>query len=82
MCEAAALSADWRQSGRTWDFRRCSPNKSKNDTAPACVLVRGLPAKHVLADRAYDASTIPDFGTDTALSRSFWSDGRLLITWM
>lgn len=28
--------------------------------APACDLVRGLPAKQVLADRAYDADSLHD----------------------
>lgn len=32
----------------------------QNDMAPACDLIRGLPAKQVLADRAYDANSLCD----------------------
>ena len=36
----------------------------QNDMAPACDLVRGLPAKQVLADRAYDADSLHDIILD------------------
>ena len=32
----------------------------QNDMAPACDLIRGLPASQVLADRAYDANSLCD----------------------
>lgn len=32
----------------------------QNDMAPACDLIRGLPGKQVLADRAYDANSLCD----------------------
>ena len=32
----------------------------QNDMAPACDLIRGLPAQQVLADRAYDADSLCD----------------------
>jgi transposase len=32
----------------------------QNDMAPACDLIRGLPAGQVLADRAYDADSLHD----------------------
>ncbi len=32
----------------------------QNDMAPACYLIRGLPARQVLADRAYDADSLHD----------------------
>ena len=32
--------------------------------APACDLVRGLPAQHLLADRAYDAHSLHDLVLD------------------
>jgi transposase len=32
----------------------------QNDMAPACDLIRGLPARQVLADRAYDADSLHD----------------------
>ncbi len=30
----------------------------QHDMTPACDLIRGLPARHVLADRAYDADSL------------------------
>lgn len=32
----------------------------QNDMAPACDLIRGIPARQVLADRAYDADSLCD----------------------
>lgn len=32
----------------------------QNDMAPACDLIRGLPAERVIADRAYDADSLCD----------------------
>jgi transposase len=32
----------------------------QNDMAPACDLIRGIPAAKVLADRAYDADSLHD----------------------
>jgi len=32
----------------------------QNDMAPACDLIRGIPADKVLADRAYDADSLHD----------------------
>lgn len=36
----------------------------QNDMAPACDLVRGLPAQQVIADRAYDADRLHDLILD------------------
>ncbi len=36
----------------------------QNDMAPACDLIRGLPAEQVLADRAYDADSLHDLILD------------------
>jgi transposase len=36
----------------------------QNDMAPACDLIRGLPASKVLADRAYDADSLHDLILD------------------
>ena len=35
----------------------------QNDMAPACDLIRGIPARRVLADRAYDANSLCDLIT-------------------
>lgn len=44
--------------------RFCLGPGQQNDMAPACDLVRGLPAKQVLADRAYDADSLHDIILD------------------